>query len=108
MPDQSLREILHGEIGGLLAALVGAFIRGVIGPGRWSWAEFVLASFVGASFALWVAPAVSDTLGLGQKGYGGVCLALGMTALPITRGLIALARAWGDDPLRFIGKGKDR
>jgi hypothetical protein len=100
MPEQ-WRQLITGDVGAWIATIAGAAIRGLLGPGRWRWGQFTLACAVGIAFTIWVAPAVGDALGLGERAYGGLCLGFGMTAVPISRGLIRLARLWAARPEDF-------
>ena len=97
-----LRYLFEGHIGQLIAVLLGAFIRGFVGDDPWSWKEFLQAIIVGFIFILWVGPGIAETFELGSQTSVSIGVAVGMVALPLTRGLIALVRQFRDDPGGFV------
>lgn len=106
MPEH-WKHILQHDLGALLATLAGAALRGLLGPGNWVWKEFWLASLTGGAFAIWVAPAIVDYYEFSDSVYGGICLGFGMTALPISRGIIRLARWWAGNSDTIIERNRD-
>lgn len=103
MPEHWIK-FMSSEAGGGLAILIGAIIRGLAGPGPWMWREFFVSVLAGLSFAAWVAPWIVDQMDWGEKAYGMVCLGFGMTALPISRGVIKMARGFRENPNGFFGR----
>lgn len=94
--DDWLKPLFEGQSGALVAAMLGALIRGLLGPGQWHWGEFFLACVTGAVAALWVGPGLAEYLSLGERAQISMAVLLGMVALPIARGLIGIARIWRD------------
>lgn len=97
-----LLSLFEGKTGAIVAALAGAAIRGRVGPGKWSWAEFAQAAVTGTALALWVAPGIAESLKLGQQAIIAVSVMLGMIGLPVVRGIIGLAIGFRDDPRRCL------
>lgn len=107
MPD-SWRALFEGPTGSLIAAVLGAFLRGVIGPGQWSWSEFWRAAATGVVFALWIGPGLAEQLDLGPRGAVSIGVIMGMVALPIARGLIQMARQFRDEAATMLERFLDR
>lgn len=108
MPEH-WKQIFEGPLGMGIAGVLGAAIRGLIGPGAWHWGEFARACFVVVVFCGWIAPGVAEWLELSQRAsttLGGV---VGIIGLPVVRGLIGLARSFRDDPEDFLRRlfGRD-
>lgn len=105
MPDH-FTPLFEGKAAAVVAAMAGAVVRGMVGPGRWSWVEALKAGVTGAILALWVAPGLAAWWSLGDQELIAISVFLGMVGLPVTRGVIQLARDFRDNPGRFIGRGK--
>jgi hypothetical protein len=97
-----LLSLFEGKTGAIVAALAGAAIRGRVGPGKWSWAEFGQAAATGTVLALWVAPGIAETFDLGEQAIIAVSVMLGMIGLPVARGIIALAIGFRRHPQRCL------
>jgi hypothetical protein len=86
---------------GALAAVVGATIRGLLGPGKWDWKEWALSIMVGVACLRWIAPGAISYFGLNyNETIGGFGLLAGMTARPLARGAIAFAGTFAKQPWR--------
>lgn len=109
MPDH-WKAFVEGDLGSVAAALVAAFLRGLVGPGPWRWREFLLASATAIVLALFVAPGLAEYLELGRRMTATIAALLGLVGLPLVRGIIGLVRAFGQDPTILLRRngGRDR